>query len=56
MSNWLHGLPVLWMAILVFGFTYLVTVGIYAAIAVLPWASERARLRQSLLVCCRPWV
>ena len=25
MSDWLHGLPVLWMAILVFGFTYLVT-------------------------------
>jgi hypothetical protein len=34
MSNWLHGLPVLWMAILVFGFTYLVTAGIYAVITV----------------------
>ena len=35
MSDWLHGLPVPWMAILVFGFTYLVTAGIYAVIAVL---------------------
>jgi hypothetical protein len=32
MSNWLHTLPVFWMAILVFGLTYLVTAGIYAAI------------------------
>jgi hypothetical protein len=42
MSNWLHGLPVLWMAILVFGLTYLVTVGIYATIAVFA-VDERAR-------------
>src|SRR5262245_30241201 len=42
MSDWLHGLPVLWMAILVFGLTYLVTVGIYAAITVFA-VGERAR-------------
>jgi hypothetical protein len=42
MSDWLHGLPVLWMAFLVFGFTYLVTAGIYAVIAVFA-VSERAR-------------
>ena len=42
MSDWLHGLPVLWMAILVFGFTYLVTAGIYAVIAVFA-VGERAR-------------
>jgi Protein of unknown function (DUF4239) len=42
LSNWLHGLPVLWMAILVFGFTYLVTIGIYAAITVFA-VGERAR-------------
>src|SRR5262245_21258945 len=42
MSDWLHGLPVLWMAILVFGLTYLVTVGIYAVIAVLA-VGERTR-------------
>src|SRR5262249_62368140 len=33
-SDWLHNLPVLWMAILVFGFTYLVTAGIYALVMV----------------------
>jgi len=41
LSNWLHSLPVLWMAILVFGFTYLVTVGIHAVTTVLA-VSERA--------------
>ena len=30
MSDWLHSIPVLWMAILVFGLTYLFTAGIYA--------------------------
>src|SRR5262245_12121454 len=42
MSDWLHNLPVLWMALLVFGFTYAVTAGIYAAIAALA-VGERAR-------------
>src|SRR5262245_604454 len=42
MSDWLHGLPVLWMAILVFGFTYLVTAGIYAVVTVFA-VGERAR-------------
>jgi hypothetical protein len=42
MTDWLHGLPVLWMAILVFVFTYLVTAGIYAVIAVFA-VGERAR-------------
>ena len=42
MNDWLHGLSVLWMAILVFGLTYLVTVGIYAVIAVFA-VGERAR-------------
>src|SRR5262245_32570753 len=42
MSNWLHTLPALWMTILVFGFTYLVTAGIYAVITVLA-VGERAR-------------
>jgi Protein of unknown function (DUF4239) len=42
MSDWLHGLPVLWMTILVFGFTYLVTAGIYAAITVFA-VGERGR-------------
>src|SRR2546428_13516636 len=42
MSDWLHSLPVLWMAVLVFGFTYLITAGIYAVITVLA-VGERAR-------------
>src|SRR5262249_24721285 len=41
-SDWLHNLPVLWMAILVFGFTYLVTAGINALIMVFA-DGERAR-------------
>jgi len=42
MSDWLHGLPVLWMAVVVFGATYLVAGVIYAAVNVLA-AGERAR-------------
>ena len=42
MSDWLHSIPVLWMAILVFGLTYLVTAGIYAVITVFA-VGERAR-------------
>src|SRR5262249_59767751 len=42
MSDWLHNLPVLWMSVLVFGFTYLVTAGIYAVITVFA-VGERAR-------------
>src|SRR5215472_4135845 len=42
MSDWLHSLPVLWMTVLVFGFTYLVTAGIYAVITVFA-VGERAR-------------
>ena len=32
MSDWLHALPVLWMALVVFGLTYLVAAAIYAAV------------------------
>jgi hypothetical protein len=42
MSDWLHSIPVLWMAILVFGLTYLITAGIYAVIMALA-VGERAR-------------
>jgi len=42
MGDWLHDLPVLWMTILVFGFTYLVTAGIYAMVTVSA-VGERAR-------------
>jgi hypothetical protein len=42
MSDWLHDLPVVWMALVVFGFTYLVGAIIYAVVAVLA-VGERAR-------------
>ena len=42
MSDWLHNLPVVWMALVVFGFTYLVAAAIYAIVTVLAVA-ERAR-------------
>ena len=35
MSDWFHELPVPWMALLVFGFTYLLALAIQAGIAVL---------------------
>lgn len=42
MSDWLHDLPVVWMALVIFGFTYLVSAAIYAVVAVLA-VGERAR-------------
>jgi len=42
MNDWLHDLPVLWMAVLVFGVTYLVTAAIYAAVMGLA-STERGR-------------
>src|SRR6266478_4951273 len=42
MSDWLHNLPVVWMALVVFGVTYLVTAAIYAVVMVLA-VGERAR-------------
>src|SRR5262249_35906296 len=42
MSDWLHNLPVQWMGLVVFGFTYLVTAGIYVAVTVFA-VGERAR-------------
>ena len=42
MSDWLHNLPVLWMGLVAFGFTYLVTAGIYLAVTVFA-VGERAR-------------
>ena len=35
MSDWLHSLPVAWMALVVFGLTYLVAAAIYAVVTVL---------------------
>jgi len=42
MSDWLHNLPVPWMALVVFGFTYLLAAAVYAAIATLA-VGERAK-------------
>jgi hypothetical protein len=42
MSDWLHDLPVVWMALVIFGFTYLVAAAIYSVVAVLA-VGERAR-------------
>ena len=35
MSDWLHSLPVAWMALLVFGATYLLAAAIYAVVTLL---------------------
>jgi len=42
MSDWLHDLPVLWMALLVFGGTYLITAAINAVVTLLA-VGERLR-------------
>ena len=43
MNDWLHNLPIVWMAFLIFGLTALVTAAIYLVIRVLS-VGERARL------------
>jgi hypothetical protein len=47
MSDWLHDLPVVWMALVIFGFTYLVSAAIYAVVAVLA-VGERGRSFKSI--------
>src|SRR5216684_7176408 len=42
MSDWLHNLPVIWMAVVVFGVTYLVAAAIHALVMALA-KGERAR-------------
>ena len=42
MSDWLHSLPVVWMALLIFCLTYLITAGIYGVVSALA-VGERAR-------------
>ena len=54
MSDWIHSLPVGWMAIVIFGGTYLVTAGIYTLVMALAthiwfFASLLARTRVGLL-------
>src|SRR5262245_19461925 len=47
MSDWLHNLPVPWMAAVVFGFTYLLAAAIFAIVAKLA-SEERARSFKSI--------
>ena len=42
MSDWFHDLPVPWMALLIFGFTYLIAAMVYAVVSVLA-VGERTR-------------
>jgi hypothetical protein len=42
MNDWLHNLPIVWMGLVVFGFTALITAAIYVVVTVLP-VGERAR-------------
>jgi hypothetical protein len=42
MGEWLHNLPLAWMALVVFGVAYLVTWGIYRVVTTLA-VDERAR-------------
>ena len=42
MSDWLHNLPIVWMALVVFGFTFLLAAGICALVTALA-KGERAR-------------
>jgi hypothetical protein len=42
MNDWLHNLPIVWMALLVFGLTALVIAAIYVLVTVLS-VGERAR-------------
>src|SRR5262245_63019563 len=41
-GDWLHSLPLVWMALLVFGVTYLIAAAIYAVVAILA-VGDRAR-------------
>src|SRR5262249_59786953 len=42
MSDWLHNLPILWMALVVFGLTFLLTAAIHGVVTALA-KGERAR-------------
>ena len=47
MSDWLHNLPVPWMALIVFGFTYLLAAALFATVAKLA-TEERAKSFKSI--------
>src|SRR5262249_53251925 len=41
MSDWLHNLPIVWLAVVVFGLTYLMAAGIFALVAALAKGERR---------------
>jgi hypothetical protein len=45
MSDWLHGLPIFWMAVVVFAATYLTTLAIYGIVAVIATDKRAASLK-----------
>src|ERR671937_1036801 len=47
MSDWVHNLPLVWMALLVFGLTYVVAAALYALVNFLA-VGERARSFKAL--------
>src|ERR1700722_8314809 len=47
MSDWFHSLPISWMALIVFGFTYFVVALIYVVVGILA-VGERARAFKSV--------
>jgi hypothetical protein len=55
MNDWLHNLPIVWMALLVFGLTALVIAAIYVLVTVLSVGEQCAHSRLSLQVCCHRW-
>jgi hypothetical protein len=47
MSDWIHGLPVVWMGVVIFGLTYVATAALYGFVVVLS-RHERARSLRSV--------
>jgi hypothetical protein len=48
MIDWFHNLPIVWMALLVFAFTYLLSALIYFVVTVLA-VGDRARAFKSVM-------
>jgi len=42
MNDWVHNLPIVWKAVLIFGATYLIALAIFAVVMILA-TGERAR-------------
>ena len=57
MSDWIHGLPLGWMAVVILGGTYLVTAAIYALVMRLAqdavWREKGVWLRPEIELVCR---